>query len=76
MNFPTIYVNAGLISRQPFIRQSDKGLEALIEIIFLSPPILPGTLPPTEKVPSSCLGHSLFEAISLAKPFWVDVHLT
>jgi len=35
-----------------------------------------GTLPPTEKVPSSCLGHSLFEAISLAKPFWADVHPT
>ena len=35
-----------------------------------------GTLPPTEKVPSSCLGHSLFKAISLAKPFWVDVHPT
>jgi len=35
-----------------------------------------GTLPPTEKVPSSCLGHLLFEAISLAKPFGVDVHPT
>jgi hypothetical protein len=76
MNFPTIYVNAGLISWQPFIRQNNKGLEALVEIFFLSPTALPGTLPPTDKVPSSCLGHSLFEAIFLAKPFWVDVHPT
>jgi hypothetical protein len=67
---PQLYVIAGLISWQPFIRQNDKGLEALVEIIFLSPPALPGTLPPTEKVPSSCLGHLLFEAISLAKPFF------
>ena len=35
MNFTTIYVIAGLISWQPFIRQNDKGLEALVEIIFL-----------------------------------------
>jgi len=28
-------VIAGLISWQPFIRQNDKGLEALVEIIFL-----------------------------------------
>jgi len=32
MNFTTIYVIAGLISWQPFIRQNDKILEALVEI--------------------------------------------
>jgi hypothetical protein len=32
---PQFYVIAGLISWQPFIHQNEKGLEALIEIIFL-----------------------------------------
>ena len=35
MNLPQFYVIAGLISWQPFIRQNDKGFEALVEIIFL-----------------------------------------
>jgi hypothetical protein len=43
--------------------------EALVVIIFLSPPTLPGTLPSTEKVPSSCFWESLFGVISLANPF-------
>jgi hypothetical protein len=51
-------------------------IEALVEIIFLSPPTLPGTLPSTEKVPSLCFGHSLFGAISLANSFWIDAHPT
>ena len=37
MNLPQFYVIAGLISWQPFIRQNDKGLEALVEIIFSFP---------------------------------------
>ena len=69
-----IYVIAGLISWQPF---SSKRIRIGPRRDYFSfPPTLPGTLPLTERVPSSCFRESLFGAISLANPFWVDVHPT
>jgi hypothetical protein len=50
--------------------------EASEENIFLSHP--PSLVPSrsNKKVPFYFLGEALFGAISLANPFWVDVHPT
>ena len=51
-------------------------MEASEENIFLSHPPSLAPSRSNKKVPFYFLGEALFGAISLANPFWVDVHPT